>query len=366
MKLAFLTVVLIAGCSSLKKTTTMEKSQSYTFPQKEGTFNGGHSGLFYEGENIFWTHTDRGPNAEPVMEGDKQLRPFIEPTYQPRLIQFKLDPVSKAISILKEVLLTLPDGSRFTGLPNFFPTKDRTGDETPVDTKLKPLPLDNMGIDPEGICFNQQNIWLSEEYGPSLLKFDLNGKLQTRFVPKGYYSSKEIKALRAKYGKRSIQDILPERFMNRKLNRGLEGLTCGADKLYSALQSPLPGDNNDVAIIEFDLKREKVTKEIKYTLASKEADKIGDMVLSGEKLYVIEQNSKTGSEGIHHVYESHLIGGKILNTKFLLDLATHGFDYEKIEGITLIDKKTLAIVNDNDFALEDKSKVSILGIINLK
>jgi hypothetical protein len=351
----------------------------YTFPD---TIQGGHSGLAFSGKNdqgelLFWTHTDRGPNADEIknFHGNLQARPFLHPGYRPKLIQFALDLEAKSIRLVQEIGLTLPNGAPMSGLPNLLPKKDRTGDELPVNLAGKPLPLDPMGIDPEAICFTAESIWLSEEYGPSILQFDLKGKLQKRFVPQGYFTTQEFKILEKKFPGVVVQS-LPEKLLRRKLNRGFEGLTCQDSQIYALLQSPLPDEGLNVSMIQFDLMNQRMVKEYKYPLDSIKADKIGDISFLEKKLLVIEQNSETGPESIHKIFAVQLSSPQ-LEKELYVDLVALGMDFsDKIEGLATMSENQIAVLNDNDFSLtgkvqssraeKDPKKKSILAIIDLQ
>ncbi len=344
-----LVVLLFTSCTHMNKQSTSGLEFFDFAGRPEGRVSvEAFSGLFFDhktaaGEWVFWTHTDRGPNADPI--GDK--RPFIDPAFQPRLTQFKVKSGEKRAHYLKEIPLFLPDGRRMSGLPNFPPMHDRSGDETPVGLDGTALPFDPMGIDPEGICLIGEHFWLVEEYGPSLLKFDLAGKLITRFVPQGYWRSAPLPYY--------VKEVLPAELMKRKMNRGFEGIACDGERLWAAMQSPLPQEGVKIHIIEFNTQTEKMVQSFYYPLDSLAADKIGDLSFHNGKLFVLEQNSQTGPASIHRVYSVDLkdaAPGAILNKTLALDLVKAGFDFaEKVEGIALIDASHLAVINDNDFGL---------------
>jgi 3-phytase len=213
------------------------------------------------------------------------------------------------------------------------------------------LAMDLMGIDPEGICKVDDGFWVSDEYGPSLLKFNSQGRLLYRFVPKGYYSKSEIKKLNKQLGRGVIKENLPAILLQRQQNRGFETLACGPKKLYVSLQSPIKAGTLQIPILEFDLSRKKVSRVLIHILDSVKADKLGDFTLHNGKLLVIEQNSKVDNQAIKKVYALDLTGNIVTKT-LVLDLvqAGHG-DIEKFEGLASVDDKTLAVINDNDFGL---------------
>lgn len=323
---------------------------------------GGLSGLSFVEENseqiTFWTLTDRGPNAEEIKTKDPKivLRPFLKPEYRPKVIKFSVNKTSKEVTILKEIELGL------SGLPNL------ESHEFPVDRFGKTIPKDLHGIDPESICFSRDNIWIGEEYGPSILKFSLEGKLIKRFVPVNSYPEDS-----------GFVQELPSQIKSRKLNRGFEGLACDGDKVYAVLQSPLPADGKNVLIFEFNIHTEKVERSFYYPLDSLKADKIGDLDFRNGKFYIIEQNSQVGPESFHRVYEFELSSADmngLLTKKLRADLTKLGFDFaDKLEGLAVMPDGRLSVVNDNDFGLSgkwsdksgeaplDPDKKSVLGII---
>jgi len=351
---------------------------------------GGFSGLVFEGADadgslVFWSPTDRGPNAASYTEDGKpqnEFRPFMIPDFAPRWIRFKLNKSTREIEILSQVELSAPNGRALTGLPNFEASPERPGDEIPVNSKAEVLAMDPMGLDTEGLCFDSKSFgWMVEEYRPSIVKFDKSGKMIRRYVPVGSFSVREIKRIDKDYGEDAVMQVLPKELRQRKRNRGFEGVACLNDRVYAAMQSPLPGEGNKVRVIEFDPKEEEVTRELEYTLDdSVKADKIGDLTSDGTHLYAIEQNDKTDMKnGIHNVYKLTVPARdskdvKLQKTHFM-DLMKMGFAFPKVEGLAFVSPKVLAVVSDNDFSLAgnldlktgkvpmDKSARSTVGLI---
>lgn len=310
-------------------------------------------------EAIFWTHSDRGPNAESYKRDGVEYRPFVWPDFQPTLTKFKVDLRHGQISYLEEVKLKLPDGRPLSGLPNLAPSRERRG-EVPVRLDGSTLPYDLMGIDPEGICVQGGHFWLVEEYGPSLLKFRPDGTLVKRFVPQGFAPSYPS----------FVQELFPSEFLRRKENRGFEGLTCSATKLYAVLQSPLPGEGTNIRIVEIDPASETVSRTMNYPLESRQTDKIGDIAIHGNELYLIEQNDKE-----HFVFSIPLQENLPVRKRLVVDLVKAGFDFaEKVEGLAVLPTGEIMVVNDNDFGLSgeitpdgtpviDPSKKTVLGVL---
>ena len=305
---------------------------------------GGFSGLFFEKEEgdelIFWTHSDRGPNHDEIEDPKTGItrRPFLNPDFQPFCLRFSLNRKTKNVKILKKLAFTFYDGAPLTGLPN------KVGDELPVDSQEREIKRDPNGIDPECLAFDGEYLWLGEEYGPSILKFDLQGRLVKRYLPDGNH--------------------LPLKISHRKLNRGFEALTFHQGKVFAMLQSPLEQDGLKVLILEFDPILEKVVAEHLYPLDSLETDKIGDMSFWDKSLYVVEQDEK-----IHHVYEVQLgvlDQNGLLRKRHIIELSSAGYDFaKKVEGLASISALEIAVLNDNDFKVNDSNLSSILGIFKI-
>ncbi len=318
---------------------------------------GGLSALnFIKKENndlYFATVTDRGPNAEEfnsLIGVGRNVRPFLLPQFNPSFVELKLNTQDKSLFVQKVQSFYNSNGKAFTGLPpenkiskiSLKSTQNRY--EIPVDIHGSKLKGDIDGIDTEGFCRlekdPQNRIFVSEEYGPDLLSFDQNFHLLKRWQPtKG----------------------LPQELLKRKLNRGLEGLACSSSHVYMMLQSPLKSgleqDQDKIRVLKFDPVQEKVVQTYFYPIQTQDADKIGDLVyLTQESFLVIEQNGKLGLEtGIRRLYQIELNKNKdlILQKELLLDLNQIGLsEFEKIEGIALVNSKTIALIVDNDFGLQ--------------
>jgi hypothetical protein len=185
-----------------------------------------------------------------------------------------------------------------------------------------------------------------------------------------------------------VVEALPEILAKRKINRGFEGLAMSGDEktLYLALQSPLwnpdkkTGDaSRQTRILAFDIAGEKVVAEYVYQFdQSKEFDpahsapdemKISALSwIAAGKLLVLER-----TDWIAKVYKLDLAAAKnILGNRWDDPKASPSLEAlddsgqesltkdlvadlgklklpEKIEGLAVLDGKTIAVSNDNDF-----------------
>lgn len=357
---------------------------------------GGFSGLHFEGIDSatgrlkFLTHPDRGPNGEPKdTDGDTiRERPFALPSFQPELVRFEVDPATRAVTLGQRIPLKRTDGSAMTGLPN------RTGannaafaDEIPIDLRGSVLARDPLGADFEGVVTAPDGtFWMVEEYRPSIYHFDATGLLLARYVPTGSNAGGVTTGIEA----------LPAELGQRRANRGFEAVALFGTKLYAFVQSPI--DNPDTAsdanskagyvcrIVEFDTVTLATTAQYAYVLEGRDGagpDKIGDAVAVGAgEFLVVERDDLTGAAAQKKVWRVSLggatnlqtlaagivgpggtldttlpanlaaIGVKPVRKDLYVDLVTAGYDaFDKVEGLCVIDRNRIAVINDNDFNL---------------
>ena len=321
-------------------------------------------------EPEFYALTDRGPNADsPNYKDGDDVYPskfFPSASFTPSIgiLTLKDDTavIDSAIKIKDE------SGNEISGLP-IEPGKLGSTGEVALDLNLNSLGYDNDGIDSEGIAIDKDgNIWISDEYGPFLMKLDAEGNILEKYEP---------------------GNGLPEVLKYRIANRGFEGLTITpSGKILVAVQSVLDieGETKDNAlftrIVEFDPET-KESKMYAYPLNSEDYTspkdaKIGDIyAVDDNTLLVIEQgkdrdknmqnyiytmdlsdatditNVKYEGKELEYVVDASLIENvQFAQKELLVDLRAHGWTTEKAEGITMLsDNKTIAVINDNDFEI---------------
>lgn len=122
--------------------------------------------------NEFWAITDRGPNGNPGM------RTFVAPRFNPEILHVRAQ--SDRITILSALPILDASGLPVTGLPNV-----ETFDETPFSFDgTSVIGLNPNGLDTEGIVrVRDQSFWLVDEYSPSLVHVNRDGRILDRFVP---------------------------------------------------------------------------------------------------------------------------------------------------------------------------------------
>ena len=373
---------------------------------------GGFSGLAYEGVTAdgklkFVTHTDRGPNGEPIGVN----RPFLLPFFNPHIVRFTLDPQDGEFDITDQIPLRAANGRPLTGLPNTALSADGNqpyNDEIPVDLRGKVLPLDPLGGDFEGIVVaDDGSFWMADEYRPAIYHFSKRGRLIERLVPIGTHAAADVPvpapAASGKFG----TEALPAVIAQRRQNRGMEAIAIQDGKIYAFVQSPLRNPATlgnaalnamqNVRIVELD-PATRATRQFLYVMDNPpatgaddtRADKIGDAIaIPGGGFLVVERDddsvlkdtldtitkkvyaaSLTGATDISNLGAFDMGGGLFktvdqmslaelavvgvvpASKKLHVDLAQAGYaGVEKVEGLALLDTGQLALINDNDFGV---------------
>jgi predicted extracellular nuclease len=393
---------------------------------------GGFSGLHFEGYaangNLkFITHTDRGPNGEAT----GSLRPFLLPDFVPEVIRFELNRTTGQLTLTDRIQLQAAPGDPLSGLPNTA-IPGGTGntsfnDEIPIDLRGNTLPRDPLGADLEGIVVAPDGtFWMVDEYRPAIYQFDATGVLIDRFIPVGTAAAAGQPA--GTFGK----EVLPAVLGQRRQNRGFEAVAFQDGKVYAFVQSPIRNPETlsnstlnglqNIRIVEFD-PTTRATRQFLYVMdnppasgaTDTRADKIGDAVAigNGEFLVVERDDDAIDSDPLSQIQKKvyrfslqdateitnlpNLINGKSLDQmtaaeltaagvtpirKTLhVDLSTAGYNQvEKVEGLTIIDRNTIAVINDNDFTVagitidqstgtftpDPNAETPILGLIHLQ
>jgi hypothetical protein len=325
----------------------------------------------------YWMVTDRGPNGR-VRAGGQNRRTFPIPGYSPLILHVRAN--GPDVEILESLPIVGQSGRPVTGLPNV------QGHEAPYDFSAQTrLAFNPSGLDVEGLVRAPSGeFWAVEEYGPSLVRIDATGKVIRRFVPQG------VQTEGADY---PVLATLPGIFQSRSSNRGFEGLTVSTDgsTLYLAIQSPLANPNpktgnksRNVRILAFDIASEQVTAEYVYRFEpiaefdptvkpAPEEMKLSALAPAGPNtLLVLERTDRVAK-----LYLADLSGAtNILGTRWddpatspsleavgnpaddritvlakspAVDLSAIPDMPDKIEGIAIVDRSTVAVANDNDF-----------------
>lgn len=383
---------------------------------------GGFSGLVFEGlsknGNLrFITNTDRGPNGEPV----NNQRPFLLPDFIPEIVRFELSPATGTLSLTQRIPLTTKTGAGLSGLPNTQiagTTNTPFNDEVPIDLFGNVLPRDPLGGDFEGLAVDDRNgsFWMVDEYRPAIYHFNKNGRLKERFVPEGTAAAAGQPA--GTFGTEALPAVLGQR----RQNRGFEAVAVEDGKVYAIVQSPLRNPETlsngtlnglrNVRVVEFDPKRQS-TRQYLYVMdnanlgptPNTRPDKIGDMASLGDgqflvverdddsvnsgdtsatiekKVYRFSFDGATDISGLPDLFTVTRAGASVqvsveqmtpeelasagvtpIGKTLHVDLNAVGYNVvEKVEGLAVLDRNTIAVVNDNDFTVGDITIDQVTG-----
>jgi hypothetical protein len=355
------------------------------------------------GELEFYGLTDRGPNGDgpnlPALSGTGTTgaKIFPSPSFAPA---FGVITVGKSGAVLTSSTPIKASATVKTSGLAIPPGTVGNSAELPLLDAMKYDPsskatFDANGLDTEAIVVDKKRnvLWVSDEYGPFIVKIDpATGIILNKYAP---------------------GSGLPDIFLKRRANRGMEGLALDTttDKLHGFLQSPLTdgtalysvtGKNEQIERFarftrwtEFDPTTGKAGKMYAYPLEATDYQdgrtgnaKLGDVVALGNgKFIVIEQGAAPSGKVFNKLMlieigaatdisaaafnvttsdlEKSSMGGVAVNgadwkavttlkKTLLLDLNAIGWLAEKAEGLTIVDGNTLALANDNDFGLKTK------------
>ncbi|MHC5260320.1 esterase-like activity of phytase family protein [Streptomyces sp. UC4497] len=328
----------------------------------------------------FWTVTDRGPNGQIKVDGTKR-RTFPVPGFDPAIVKIRV--TGDKVEVLDAIPLTTRSGKPVTGLSN-----QEGRDEKPYSYDAKsPLAYNPNGLDTEGIVRAADgSFWLVDEYGPSLVHVSAHGRVLARHVPKG---------LNLKGADYPVVESLPSVLLHRKANRGFEGLAQlpGGD-LVLAVQSPLSLPDEDAGeasrttrLLRFSPKSQAVTAEYAYRFDPVDVVDPGEddpselkissvVAVGGNRLLVEERTDKAARlQEVRLTRGADILGGRwdddatspsleqlddpaakgvpVLDKRLVVDLDKVDGVPDKVEGIALAGRDTLALINDNDFGMTD-------------
>ena len=348
--------------------------------------------------NRVWAICDRGPNiklsdarelygweAPPEFAQRDGAKLMPRPDIGPSLALLRVE--DRTVAVEKIVRLKTRNGD-VSGLP--IPESGHAQCEPVLDLDGKHVTPDPAGMDTEGLAIlSDGTFWASEEYGPSLIRIAADGSVMTRLVPEG------VKLAGAGY---PIEARLPAIAAKRHLNRGFEAVSVSPsdELLFVAFQSPLAHPDKaahekarHVRIWQLDASG-TVEKQYLYPLdephsfrrdserkkVSRSDIKVCEVVaIREDELLVLERASETSK-----IYRVHLNYGLALPREHLdvdarptveqmsrkgaplpelsKELLFTSDDWPDvgadIEGMAILDARSILIVSDNDFGCEGK------------
>jgi hypothetical protein len=292
-----------------------------------------------------WGLGDRGPNLKiktavqryglqdlARFQGLPGAKLLPLPDFQPALAELQVG--EDAVTLVRTLPLRTPEGPLSGLAPPPGPGCEM---EPTFDLEGRRLPADPLGVDTEGLSATADGgFWLSEEYGPSILRVDAEGVVRRRFTPPG-----------------------AER---RRLNRGFEGLTMWPDetRLFVIFQSGLEGEaRTETCIWTIDPEDGAVIADHRYPFDPPESFredepaalsdlKACEVLCPGpDRLLVLERVTRSA-----RIYRVDLRGGPALAKTLLFSTDDHPEVAPDLEGMCLLSERELLISTDNDFGVE--------------
>jgi hypothetical protein len=364
------------------------------------------SGLTRSPDGRLFAIGDRGPNLKVKLAveefgladvrehgapGSAKVMPALD--IGPALAELRLD--GDRVELLRTAPLHGDDGKPLTGLPTPGSANSRMEPAFGIDGA--PLGPDPGGLDSEGIAVGTDgNIWIGDEYGPSLLQVDESGAVRMRWVPAGA----EATVAGAPHPSAAV---LPAIAARRHVNRGFEAIALSHDgkRLHLAFQSPLAHPDEEthaaarhVRVWTLDSATGALLAQYLYELdepatfrrdAAKEPIQRSDLKVSEmacvapDRLLMLERGSETtklyvvaltgecrlpdehADEATQPTIEQLSASGEldlpVLAKRLVLNTDHHPEVSADLEGMAVLDDRTLLLVNDNDFGIEDTKTV---------
>jgi hypothetical protein len=198
---------------------------------------------------VVWALGDRGPNIKVRaaielygVEGLERLRSeegakiMPRPDLGPALAELRV--AGDRVELLRSLRIADARGRPVSGLPPAGGPHRLSEPAFGLDGER--LAPDPSGLDSEGLAaLADGGFWVSDEFGPSLVRLDPKGRAVKRLVPEGTDFAGAAYPVEAR---------LPALAAGRQLNRGFEAIALSADEkwLFVAFQSPLAHPDESV------------------------------------------------------------------------------------------------------------------------
>lgn len=290
----------------------------------------GFSGIVRNGDGTFHVLSDNGYGAK-ANSGDFALR----------IQHLGPDFATGAVDVLGGITLTDPRSL----VPFPLTRADRV--------------LTGSDFDPESIVRAADGTyWIGDEFGPYLLHFDRSGRLLAPPAPLPGVKAPES------------HELAPGELPNLGRSKGFEGMAKSVDgrRLFPLLEGTVSGDTpGSLRMYEFDLRTGAYTANRWTYQLEDPSHAIGDAITVDEnRLLIIERDNKQGADAaFKRIYladrrDRNHDGN--LDKKLVVDLLqlanprhvggfsdTFRFPFQTIEDVVILDDRTIAVVDDNNF-----------------
>ncbi len=388
------------------------------------------SGLEYLGGCSFAMVTDRGPNVDHLTSAGKvdgKVFPML--AFTPTIVTVGATGSGTGTLAIEATLPILDaSGGAVTGLPNGDPTSGFYDVVFGSIAGTTPLTFEGAaggfavgsrhvsgGLDTEDVRrLPSGDFVVVDEYSPSISIVDgKTGHVKVRYVPDG------LAIAGAPY---PVKAILPKIFLQRRINKGFEGLAVSADgkTIYAVLQGSMGDDKtygatlvNRVVVLDLTSPLDASVigqyvvlhdTAVSYGAAAKDQAKVyfnsatwlrkdhllmlervsGRMRLvdvdlaaatnlTGAAATTLDPEDVSGASGKGYAAMGITPGKRTvvfdtadLATGSLYATTSGGVDPDKIEGLAIVDANTIAIANDDDFGIgTNPGEVSRVWVLRL-
>ncbi|HYW16588.1 MAG TPA: esterase-like activity of phytase family protein [Allosphingosinicella sp.] len=361
-------------------------------------FGSGLSRRTGDAPGIVWAAGDRGPNIKVktavelygldrlealASEDGAKIMPRLD--LGPALAELRI--AGDRVELVRNLRIADSSGRPVSGLP--IPGGPHTRHEPAFDLDGRKLPPDPSGLDTEGVAaLADGGFWVSDEFGPSLLRLDPDGRVLKRLIPQG--TELEGSAY-------PVDSCLPAIAARRQLNRGFEAIALSPDGrwLFVAFQSPLAHPDEaaheqarHVRLWRLDSETGELAAQYLYPLDPPETFerdrekgplgrcdlKVSELCFVGDdSLLVLERGSETTKiyrvapgesdalppehlEVANRPTVEELSAGEIWLPVLAKSLLFSSDDAPEVgadlEGMAILSPTELLLVNDNDFGVE--------------
>jgi Esterase-like activity of phytase len=363
-------------------------------------FGSGLSRRLGDPPGVVWAVGDRGPNIKvktavklygldrlEALRDEEGAKIMPRTDLGPAIAELRVG--EDRVELVRSLRIADAEGRPVSGLP--VPGGPHTRCEPAFDLDGAPLAPDPSGLDTEGIAaLADGGFWVGDEFGPSLVRLDGDGRVLKRLVPEGTDLDGAAYPVEAR---------LPAIAARRQLNRGFEAiaLSPGGRWLFLAFQSPLAHPDEaaheqgrHVRLWRLDAESGEFAAQYLYPLdppetfrrdrAKKPLErgdlKVSELVWAGaDSLLVLERGSETTR--IYRVTPSdefavpaehidvatrptveELSAGEegpglpVLAKSLLFDSDDAPEVGADLEGMAILSPRELLLVNDNDFGVE--------------
>ncbi|MEN8192324.1 MAG: esterase-like activity of phytase family protein [Bacteroidota bacterium] len=330
---------------------------------------GGFSGLYYKGNRVFYTITDRGPAIQNITESGATTK-LLVPDYSPKLVKLELQD-DFSVKVISQASVKNPTGENVSGK---IPSGSWNNDEDFTNSENT---TDSWGVYPGGIVMDLKNnfFWFSDQYQPGLYQMTVDGQWGRRMRP--------AEGLRRAFG-------------NHTVSGGLTGIDFNSDGRIVTLMGRCLENNvnpdNPENVINYAMRRIALVNQndnsdlsMFYFVESKKYDGIpeqfitlGDIATVNDTSFLVTEfgyydginrnllflatyadtttQAVVGLEGIEgKTFEtlSSLEWRKNelykMNKILLMDLSSTSI--KRPEGIAIINREKIAIIDNNQYGV---------------